>query len=223
MPYRKRKTRKRKAYRRYKQISTGFAAGMPKVRRAKLRYCETITIPFQSIGTFQSYVFAAGNAYDPNLSGIGHQPMGWDQWTQYYNHYVVTGSKITAKCYTTKAQSTSRPTVVGLYLADDTTIPFSDITPVVEAKKGTVRVMNANQVSSTISSYYSAKKFFNITDIKDNYTRLGAPVTTGPTEQAYFVFYHAPLVLGEESQEFTVMFTLEYVIEFSEPKDIPQS
>jgi len=58
----------------------------------KLRYAEDVNI---SAGiALGSYDFRANSIFDPNLTGIGHQPLGHDQWAVFYDHYVVLGARI---------------------------------------------------------------------------------------------------------------------------------
>lgn len=40
-------------------------------------------------------VFSANGMYDPDITGVGHQPRGFDQLMALYDHYVVIASKIT--------------------------------------------------------------------------------------------------------------------------------
>ncbi len=41
-----------------------------------------------------TFVFSANSVYDPNVSGVGHQPRGYDQLIALYDHAVVTKCKI---------------------------------------------------------------------------------------------------------------------------------
>jgi hypothetical protein len=41
--------------------------------------------------------YASNSIFDPNLTATGHQPLSHDQWSQFYQHYLVMGSKITIK------------------------------------------------------------------------------------------------------------------------------
>jgi len=44
-------------------------------------------------GTVASYVFALNGCFDPDITGTGHQPMGFDQMMAFYNHYCVVRTK----------------------------------------------------------------------------------------------------------------------------------
>ncbi len=45
-------------------------------------------------GVLARYVFSANGAYDPNITGTGHQMMGFDQMMLFYEQAVVVRSKI---------------------------------------------------------------------------------------------------------------------------------
>lgn len=67
----------------------------------KLRYSDTVTLTATS-GLLATYVFRANDLYDPDFTSTGHQPMGFDQMMQNYNHFVVLKSRatVTFKNYT---------------------------------------------------------------------------------------------------------------------------
>lgn len=54
---------------------------------------------FQSVnggigGTAAAVVFSANGMYDPDISGTGHQPIGFDEYMALYDHYTVIGSRV---------------------------------------------------------------------------------------------------------------------------------
>lgn len=224
MPYRKktyRKKPKKKTKSRYSvRKYTGVPSGMPTQRRAFLRYCEEINITCTA-GALQPHVFRANGVFDPNHTGIGHQPMGYDQWSTLFNHYVVVGSRINV-AMTGSEPANANPSVFGVYLTDSTTVPYTDWTEFKEAKKGTQRTMQGGRTTAlSCGSKFSAKKFYNITDIKDNVDRLGADILTTPAEQALYCIYYQ--VLNNLTITQTFLVTIDYIVDFSEPRDLTQS
>ncbi len=67
----------------------------PSAMRVVLRYSERVTLTNTS-GVFNSYVFTGNGAYDPNVTGTGAQPMGFDQWSTLFTRYRVIASTILA-------------------------------------------------------------------------------------------------------------------------------
>lgn len=105
------KKRKRRTYKRRKRAyrpkrrkysrkrRTRLAPILNKKKVVKLRYVEEFELTPIVDGKFQQYVFRANSIQDPNLTGVGHQPMGHDQYELLYKSYNVLGSKITAKYF----------------------------------------------------------------------------------------------------------------------------
>ena len=186
-----------------------------------MRYVQNVVLDVGVVGIISKYVFRANSLFDPNVTGGGHQPMTFDQMSVFYNHYVVSGAKITVKAYSTD-DAASVPTLVGVMLNDDTTTP-SNFTEVLEQRKGRYTIVNPSQKAVTVSQTYSAKKFFNITDIKDNLTRIGAAIDKDPVDDAYFTIYALPMNGSTDTGAFNCIVTIDYTAHFSEPRDIATS
>lgn len=145
---------------------------------------------------------------------------GFDQWSALYNKCVVIGSKINVyqQGYTA---SSAQPWAAGIYLSDDTT-NFTDYQVLVEANRG--RFMRSTPYPGTfrkVSNWFSAKKFFNVKDVKDNMDRLGNGVsTTVPGDSAIFKVWAQPLDKAATDTIY-VHGIIEYICLFSEPKDVP--
>lgn len=222
--YKKKIKYKRKTYKRKKNgyrslVSNYVPSGMSTIRTANLRYVEQITL-VSTVGLLDSYTFSANSIHDPNVTGVGHQPMGHDTWASLYNHYVVLGSKITIKVAPKIVASTS---MVGVLLTDAATPPYSDSDTYQEARKGSVRMISEEQGKPvTLVSKFSAKKFFNVKDVKDNVNRLGADSNVSPTEQAYYIIW-VQSKSGTINADYTVIVQIDYIVSYSEPKDLQPS
>jgi hypothetical protein len=72
-----------------------------------LRYSTTFALTSTS-GVVTTYVFRANDLFDPDFTGSGHQPMGFDQMMLFFNHFVVTKARlrIVAKSTTTSFPAT---------------------------------------------------------------------------------------------------------------------
>ncbi len=214
--------RKRTNYRRRPRNTNimGYVSGMPKTRRARLRYADTISLT-STFGAIGQHHFVANACHDPDVTGTGHQPMGWDNWKALYNHYVVVGSKITVKIMAGDGVSTPDAAIQGCFLNDNTTLPYTTADGYIESKKGSYRTLSFDRKTLTYHTNYSAKNFFNLSDIKDNVNRIGADIASNPTETANFSLYFFDLT-GSTST-IRCMIVIDYIVDFSEPIDMLQS
>lgn len=213
-----RKRSYRKRYRRKRLTARGVPSGMPTTRIAKLRYCDTFALTSTS-GVLISRVFGCNNIFDPDVTGGGHQPMGHDTWATLYNHYTVIGSKMMISV--APSSGNNSPGMVGIYITDGAAVPYTSAAEFREARKGGMRSMDPNQKTVRMAAKFSPKKFFNITDMKDNTTRVGAAIGANPLEQAYYNIWYQ--TLDASSGGIYVNLTIDYLVVFGEPKDLSQS
>lgn len=148
--------------------------------------------------------------------------MGWNEWAALYTSYIVLGSKISVKV----TQSTSAPVgrigYAGVYLSNATAAPYTTAAAFIEARRGIVKALSPLQSRPvSVGAKFSAKKFFNVKDIKDNWDDLGALVTTNPATPAYYQIWYQD-VYGTAST-INLEIIVDYIILFREPIDMVQS
>lgn len=68
-----------------------FSGPVGRSKAVKLTYTsDQITLNCSTGGVVgASRDFALNGLFDPDVTGVGHQPMGFDQWTAFYNLYKV--------------------------------------------------------------------------------------------------------------------------------------
>lgn len=194
--------------------------GAPKSIVRTLTYSENISLA-STLGVLNSYIFRANSVYDPNYTGIGHQPYMFDQCAAFFNHYDVLSSHIKI----TVVPTISNPGVAvvsGIYLADDLT-SYTDYGTFIEAKRGTFKIIPAaanNTAPVTIYSKFNKKSFYSKSVDQGNTT---AAVSTSPIEEAYFHIWmqSADKVSTSNAVQYNV--EVSYSVRFFEPKDIPSS
>lgn len=91
------KNKKNKIIQKNKNIFKGETVGqnfhvVPDVARVKLTYRQRVTMG-GSAGV-QIQKFRGNDLYDPDISGTGAQPYGFDQWMNLYERFRVLGSSI---------------------------------------------------------------------------------------------------------------------------------
>lgn len=60
----------------------------------RLRYSTSFSLTSTSGVITGTQVFRANDLFDPDFTGTGHQPMGFDQLMAFYNHFCVVHAKI---------------------------------------------------------------------------------------------------------------------------------
>lgn len=197
----------------------GLPSGITMPKHTTMRYSENVSIT-STLGGLGSYVFRANSIFDPNFTGTGHQPMAHDTYETLFNHYMVVGAKLTVVCSSDTGQS--KPFVMGSYLGDGSTVPYTNASEFIEAKKGSWAVGQGRQAEPLVSvSKFSARQFFNCQDTKDNRKNLGASFGSNPNEDAYFVIWYQNEDASTDTLQFRVV--IDYVVQFFEPKDLAQS
>lgn len=199
----------------------GTPSGLPTIRRACLRYCDEIVVTSTGGLLNTNQRFLANGLFDPNVALGGHQPMGFDTWASLYNRYVVLGSKIRCEVALDDVGQNGGM-YAGIFLDDDGTAVYGSLTGLVEARKGSHVTCTNQRRPQYTSAKYSARQFHNITDIKDNMYTIGSVVTGDPSDKAYYVVW-GESVKSAQSNSYTALVIIDYIVEFSEPKDLAQS
>jgi len=135
-------------------------------------------------GVVASQVFSANGLFDPDITGTGHQPMGFDQLMLSYNHYTVTGAKIVC---TFKNTANSVPTV-SIFVAPSPT-PITVIDTIREfgmINCDNLEVKGVNGCNKTLEQRCSIRKVQGVKDVID-VTDLQGNAAANPVEQTYFV------------------------------------
>lgn len=152
----------------------------------KFTYSTNVAMS-STTGTPSYYTFAGNSLYDPDITGVGHQPLGYDQWTPLYNKYTVFGSKIEVNFCNVDAVTTNAPNaqnvMVGL-LPTPSAVSISniaaagDIMGMSEFPYGKYKVGNIVDAAPrlTLKGYLSTAKIDGVTKSKvnddPNYTGL---------------------------------------------------
>lgn len=106
-------TRSSRSYR--KKVSTTFVGPRGPVKDKtvlKLRYSDTYSV-LSGVGNLSLYTYRGNSCFDPDFTGIGSQPYGWDQWTPLYQRYRVIGSQMRVKAMSYASDSTAATATEG--------------------------------------------------------------------------------------------------------------
>lgn len=201
--------------------------GFPNKQIVKMRYVQAKAFSNGSSVPYIGYFWSANSIYDPDASGTGHQPLGHDQWSAFYNHYVVVYSKCSVSFIKTGTGGTVQPLNVGIHLVDDASYSPADMETVLEQGLAKFKALstsgNMGNQRTIVKHSYSPRRFFNITNIRDNIKTLGASFGAGPTEQAYYLVLVGNPIGDSVIDGVTAIVTIDYYVAMSEPKELAKS
>jgi len=102
--------------------------GFPERLGITLKYSETTSFSASPAPAAQTY--RMNSLFDPNLTGVGHQPSYFDNLAAIYGRYIVLG-------YSVKAEINNHTTTAGLYVVgcySDIDISANSVEQITEAK-----------------------------------------------------------------------------------------
>lgn len=197
------------------RVSEGFMPLFPVRTHKTLRYHTNVSVA-TTAGAVATYVFRANDLFDPDFTGTGHQPMGFDQMMVFYNHFAVDRCRILVNAANTAAGSLH----AGIRL-DASSSPLTSPDQILEFGGTTYDVLEAK------NTYGSSKTFALSVDVarvqgipRKNITTdpsLRGDAATSPIEVTYFHLF----VWDPNSLSGTVNFDviLEQSAWFMEPRD----
>lgn len=197
----------------------------PVSKRQHLKYYDFAQTVSTGVGTAGNRFFSCNGCFDPDISGTGHQPMGFDQMMALYDQYTVLGAKISVNFI-----AGSLPPCVAVFINPDTTTLTSPINLV---ENGLIQAEHLDCGSTTggtgqrtiqvtksidIAKYFGRPKGMSIV----NDAELHGTAAANPVEQAYFVVAAWDYATGAAS---TVYFDvlLEFDVMFTEPRKLASS
>lgn len=195
--------------------------GLPLTKRVKLSYYESVGLTSTS-GIPSKYTFNLSSIFDPDVTGVGHQPYGHDQWATLYKHYTVTSAKISVKWSNISTNNIAHRVFVML---DKDNVIDNNLDIREEKTRGVgsrTLLANSNNTQTTVG-YYGAKKFFSIEDPKDDH-QIKALMSADPTLPAYAVIGIQPI--DQVSSSAAIIYgevRIEYSVLLSDPVDVAGS
>lgn len=199
-----------------------------KLIKNQLYYDDNFTLTGIS-GVMATHVFSANGLYDPDFTGSGHQPIGFDQIISSYNHYSVIRSKITIGF----VNNSSYAVRAGIYLSPDGT-PITNERQLMEnglvkhvildAKGGASTDPGVSGRVKTVTLDCDVRKYFG----KQRYSQLMEANYTGdaasnPQDGVYFMVFAYSSHTGSANSQVLFDVTLSYDSIYSEPRKLTLS
>lgn len=198
-----------------------FIPIFPNMTVRKLRYCAGNSVT-ASAGILASHVFSLSGLYDPDITGTGHQPMGFDQIMPFYEHYHVLHCSAHV---TFQNRNATYRGYVGLKITPDTALPANSDDLVEEGRAvvdpigGGNDAFNGSKVMKCSVNVPLVNGLSRANFLANDGMR--GTISSNPTEQTYLhVCAWSPA--GQNLDvEFNIV--LEYTAVFTEPRNLVNS
>lgn len=217
--------KRRKRFHFKKRYRRAVRLGFPRSKMVKLRYTTEINLNPGAAGAAASYVFGANAMYDPDITGGGHQPKGFDEWMTFYDHYTVVGSKITVQ--PAVFATVAAPSWWGILISDDGLYASGRaVDDIVESagKPGMAGILSS-QVGGVSNPNktrkFSCKKFFRKKNIVGSADYRGT-AAANPNEMGYYEVWACGLG-ATDGDTFKALVTIDFLAVMTEPKILAQS
>lgn len=184
-----------------------------------LRYSMSSTLA-SAAGVVATYVFRANDCYDPDLTGTGHQPMGFDELMKFYDHFCVLKARLVVDFRTsTGTQGTvciRQDGAASPLTVIDRILEFGGLVSDALGSDGGLGSRANLELGLDVARLHGLTHKTLLAD-----PTLRGDVATSPTELTYF---HV-VIWNAAGVSFTVNFNvvLEQLVVFTEPRDMTQS
>lgn len=175
-----------------------------------------------------SYQWAANAIYDPNVTSTGHQPLGHDEWGQFYSENMVVASKINIRfVYDDATVSDTLSIAVGV--RDASTLPAATndaMGTFCEQPKtnwGAMQMIpNGSHSTLTLNNSYDMYDFFKLKR-GEVPTSQAANFGANPSNLVYYTVNGQAIGLDATAKGFKMITTIDYVVRMWAPKILSRS
>jgi len=172
-----------------------------------LRYVQNIGLVVTS--GFGNHCFRTNSLFDPDRTGVGHQPMGFDQLMGLYFHYRVRKSTIKATPLTNFA---ANDTAILCLTVNPSSVADTSILTACERQGAKFMVASSQENMRRGAMHkWDAKDYFS----NPSADSLAGQVGTNPAEESFYQIYWQDYNLVSFTMELLVEMTFD--VEFFEP------
>lgn len=183
----------------------------------QMKYSQTVLT--QAAGNVGSYVFNLNSLFDPDRTGTGHQPYGFDNLALLYNRYRVIGCAWNIQ---RAMLASDNPVCIGAMATNDINLSYATFSEFREQPRARYVLQNAGAGVISLSGYTDIAKLTGRPKTAymadDHY---GAIVNQSPIENALLFVQTAGA--NDVPSSVLVQVTLKYTVEFYDQKHVVQS
>lgn len=174
-----------------------------------------------------AHIFSANGLFDPDITGSGHQPLGFDQMMLLYNHYTVTAARMKlTMVHIGSAGGT--PSLCGIVVSANAGFTSADTVEefLEHPQRSNYKLsgsVTGDPATNQMNLQLDVAKFFGKSKssiVNDDLYRGGTGLN--PTEQVYFqVLVNS--INSSDAGIVSFICSIEYDTVFTEPKTLAQS
>lgn len=224
---RTRKVRRPRASYKRRTGSSGLGRTIPfpSTFYQRLPYTSLFSGSASSLGTIGNGLYCLNGLYDPDVGGVGHQPLGFDQLCPtIYANYIVHAVKWTVRVYAVHGDAL----MFGVHVSKNSVLPWTTQEATLESERQRTRIVspaNSHGSVQTISGFTRISNVFGISpsQIKAALSTYGADHSANPSTKAYMMPFWWNTNSSGSTTTFTVQVQLTYYCQFFNPNALAQS
>lgn len=200
-------------------VPAGRQNAVPENRKVTMRYFQQVTFTPSVAGVPSVQVFRANSLFDPDLTGTGGQPQGFDQYMALYNTFTVIGAKCTIVPIGNSAASMSG--VIGNQLRLSS-VTSTDVKEYIEGPYCVWSGVKTWSEPSPLVSGFSTKNHMSVVNPLDDPDLQGSASANPTTGAFWHVFYTGPQTTVSGGTVYAQVL-IEYTAILTDPKDLANS
>lgn len=181
-------------------------------RMVTMRYQERFDIN-PTTGVPGSYILSANGLYDPNVTGTGHQPRGFDQLMAMYRHYEVKEALVELWL---DPQDLTTNSIIALSARSNAN-PVTSRDDMMEHRTALIKGISGSDGGPAVAYHKIAVKPSDFIGLKND-DQLRGHVNANPGYQVYVHINTLPIP-NVDAQTMHFQARITYKVKLSEPKE----
>lgn len=185
---------------------------MPDRYHTTLKYTAGLNLTQTGASAFR--VWRGNSVYDPDSTGTGSQPNGFDELAVFYQYYRVT--TINVRVDTVSGNSTATLPIIHLLYPSMSSTTYSDYADALGNPYSVHKPVpfSSNGFYSTLSLSMSTRKFFGISGAEASSDDYASAVGTNPAKQYYIHYMAQDMTMDGSALSVYATFCVTYGVTF---------
>jgi len=199
-------------------------SGFPSFGEGTLEYRQLVSLD-AGAGSLTYNTFNLNSLYDPDQTGTGHQPCGYDSWAALYSRYLVMSADVEVQFFASSGATTVMLAGLNAYTGS---VPYNTSANTQAEQGGPVlaltgvRVNNSN-CRNNLKYHFDPRKMFGIKDLMDAQNDVGALTNASPTRRGYLQIWLGPADESTDASAWYAEVHIRYHVRFFDPLQVGSS